>query len=198
MSRIGIMGGTFNPPHNGHVHAAQQAAQMLQFDRLLLIPDNVPPHKMLPHGSANSEQRLEMTRRMAAEIPGAEVCDMELKRGGRSYTADTLRMLHKIYPGAEFFLIIGTDMLLTLDQWREPETLCALASFAVVARDADDRNAIAQKAAWLKKTWDARIAIVDCPALPISSTQVRADRALCREMVPPAVYEYITQQGLYF
>ena len=96
MSRIGIMGGTFNPPHNGHVHAAQQAAQMLQFDRLLLIPDNVPPHKMLPHGSANSEQRLEMTRRMAAEIPGAEVCDMELKRGGRSYTADTLRMLHKI------------------------------------------------------------------------------------------------------
>ncbi|MDO5783621.1 MAG: nicotinate-nucleotide adenylyltransferase [Eubacteriales bacterium] len=198
MSRIGIMGGTFNPPHNGHVHAAQQAVKALRFDRLLLIPDNVPPHKVLPHGSADSEQRLEMTRRMAAEIPGAEACDIELKRGGRSYTADTLRALHKTYPGADFFLIIGTDMLLTLDQWREPETLCTLAAFAVVARDEDDRRAIADKAAWLEKTWQARITVVDCPALPVSSTQVRADRALCREMVPPAVYAYIEQQGLYF
>lgn len=198
MSRIGIMGGTFNPPHNGHVHAAQEAGKALRFDRLLLIPDNVPPHKTLPHGAANSEQRLEMTRRMAADIPGAEACDIELKRGGRSYTVDTLRALHKKYPGADFFLIIGTDMLLTLDQWREPEALCELASFAVVARDADDRSAIAEKAAWLEQTWRARITVVDCPALPVSSTQVRADRALCREMVPPAVYAYIVQQGLYF
>lgn len=198
MSRIGIMGGTFNPPHNGHVHAARQAVQALQFDRLLLIPDNVPPHKVLPHGAANSEQRLEMTRRMAADIPGAEACDIELKRGGRSYTVDTLRTLHRQYPGADFFLIIGTDMLLTLDQWREPEALCELASFAVVARDADDRSAIAEKAAWLEQTWRARITVVDCAALPVSSTQVRADRALCREMVPPAVYAYIVQQGLYF
>lgn len=198
MSRIGIMGGTFNPPHNGHVHAARQAVQALQFDRLLLIPDNVPPDKVLPHGAANSEQRLEMTRRMAADIPGAEACDIELKRGGRSYTVDTLRTLHRQYPGADFFLIIGTDMLLTLDQWREPEALCELASFAVVARDADDRSAIAEKAAWLEQTWHARITVVDCPALPVSSTQVRADRALCREMVPPAVYAYIVQQGLYF
>lgn len=198
MSRIGIMGGTFNPPHNGHVYAARQAVRALRFDRLLLIPDNVPPHKALPHGSADSEQRLEMTRRMAAEIPGAEACDIELRRGGRSYTADTLRTLHGQFPAAELFLIIGTDMLLTLDQWREPETLCALASFAVVARGEGDRRAIAEKAAWLEEKWQARITIVDCPALPVSSTQVRADRALCRRMVPPAVYAYIEQQGLYF
>ena len=197
MSRIGIMGGTFNPPHNGHVHAAQQAQQALGFDRLLLIPDNMPPHKRLPHGSADSAQRLEMTRRMALELPGAEACDIELKRGGRSYTADTLRALHRQYPDDELFLIIGTDMLLTLDQWREPETLCALASFAVVARDEADRRAIARKAVQLEQLWHARIHVVDCPALPVSSTQVRADRALCREMVPSAVYAYIEQQGLY-
>ena len=80
MSRVGIMGGTFNPPHNGHVHAARQAMAAMQFDRLLLIPDNVPPHKTMPHGSADGEQRLEMTRLMAREIPGAEACDMELRR----------------------------------------------------------------------------------------------------------------------
>ena len=74
------MGGTFNPPHNGHVHAARQAAQALEFDRLLLIPDNLPPHKTLPKGSATGEQRLEMTRRMAKLIPGAEASDMELQR----------------------------------------------------------------------------------------------------------------------
>ena len=198
MSRVGIMGGTFNPPHNGHVHAARQAMAAMQFDRLLLIPDNVPPHKTMPHGSADGEQRLEMTRLMAREIPGAEACDMELRRGGRSYTADTLRALQRALPEAELFLIIGTDMLLTLDKWREPETLCALAGLVTVARDDDDHAALEQKAAWLKEKWNARVWIVDCPALPVSSTDVRADRALCRAMVPPAIYQYIEQQGLYF
>ena len=198
MSRVGIMGGTFNPPHNGHVHAARQAMAAMQFDRLLLIPDNVPPHKTMPHGSADGDQRLEMTRLMAREIPGAEACDMELRRGGRSYTADTLRALQRALPEAELFLIIGTDMLLTLDKWREPETVCALAGLVTVARDDDAHAALERKAAWLKEKWNARVWLVDCPALPVSSTDVRADRALCRAMVPPAIYQYIEQQGLYF
>lgn len=192
------MGGTFNPPHNGHVHAAQQAAQALQFDRLLLIPDNVPPHKILPEGSATAEQRLEMTRRMAALIPGAEACDMELQRGGRSYTAETLRRLTADNPGSTLYFIMGTDMLLVLDKWREPEVICQLAELAVIARDEADRMAIAQKAAWLYEKWQACIHIVDCPALPISSTEVRADRERCREMVPPDIFAYIKQQNLYF
>ncbi|MDD6611424.1 MAG: nicotinate-nucleotide adenylyltransferase [Clostridiales bacterium] len=196
--RIGIMGGTFNPPHNGHVHAARQAAQALQFDRLLLIPDNVPPHKTLPKGSASGEQRLEMTRRMAKLIPGAEASDMELQRGGRSYTAETLRRLTAEHPGSELYFIMGTDMLLTLDQWREPEVICALATLAVIARDEADRTAIARKAVWLKDKWQARVAIVDCPALPVSSTEVRADRQRCREMVPAEIFAYIERQNLYF
>lgn len=192
------MGGTFNPPHNGHVHAARQAAQALQFDRLLLIPDNVPPHKTLPKGSASGEQRLEMTRRMAKLIPGAEASDMELQRGGRSYTAETLRRLTAEHPGSELYFIMGTDMLLTLDQWREPEVICALATLAVIARDEADRTAIARKAVWLKDKWQARVAIVDCPALPVSSTEVRADRQRCREMVPAEIFAYIERQNLYF
>ena len=192
------MGGTFNPPHNGHVHAAQQAAQALRFDRLLLIPDNVPPHKTLPKGSASGEQRLEMTRRMAKLIPGAEASDMELQRGGRSYTAETLRRLTAEHPGSELYFIMGTDMLLTLDQWREPEVICALATLAVIARDEADRTAIARKDVWLKDKWQARVAIVDCPALPVSSTEVRADRQRCREMVPAEIFAYIERQNLYF
>lgn len=198
MSRIGIMGGTFNPPHNGHVHAAREASAVMHFDRLLLMPDNVPPHKAMPSGSADSAQRLEMTRLMAREIPHAEACDLELRRGGRSYTVDTLRALRQELPDAELFLIIGTDMLLTLDQWREPEQLCRLAGLVTVARGEDDRAQLEAKADWLRQTWQARVSIVDCPALPVSSTDIRADRALCRRMVPPAVYDYIEQQGLYF
>lgn len=192
------MGGTFNPPHNGHVHAAQQAAAALHFDRLLLIPDNIPPHKMMPKGSASREQRLEMTRKMARLIPGAEASDLELKRGGRSFTADTLRRLTAENPGSTLYFIMGTDMLLTLDKWREPETICALAVLAVIARDEKDRAAIAQKAVWLHETWQARVEIIDCPALPVSSTQVREDRSVCRNMVPPEIFAYIEQQGLYF
>lgn len=192
------MGGTFNPPHNGHVHAAQQAVEALHFDRLLLIPDNIPPHKVMPKGSASSEQRMEMTRRMAKLIPGAEASDLELKRGGRSFTADTLRRLTVENPGSKLYFIMGTDMLLTLDKWREPETICALAALAVIARDEKDRAAIAQKAAWLHETWQAQIEMIDCPALPVSSTQVREDRSVCRNMVPPEIFAYIEQQGLYF
>lgn len=192
------MGGTFNPPHNGHVHAARQAAQALEFDCLLLIPDNLPPHKTLPKGSATGEQRLEMTRRMAKLIPGAEASDMELQRGGRSYTAETLRRLTADNPGSTLYFIMGTDMLLSFDRWREPENICRLAHLVVIARDECDRRAIARKASWIKQTWQAQVEIVDCPALPVSSTEIRADRARCREMVPEKVFAYITAHQLYF
>ena len=123
---------------------------------------------------------------------------MELRRGGRSYTAETLRCLTADHPGSTLYFIMGTDMLLTLDKWREPEVICRLATLAVIARDEADRNAIAHKAAWLKDTWQARVEIVDCPALTISSTEVRADRQRCRDMVPAEIFAYIEQQKLYF
>ncbi len=192
------MGGTFNPPHNGHIHAARQAVAALRLERLLLIPDNIPPHKTMPRGSADSAQRLEMTRLMARGIPGAEVSDIELTRGGRSYTVDTVSELRTRIPDGEFYLIIGTDMLVTLHEWRRTADLCRMVTFAVVARGEDDRAAIREAAARLRAAYGARIEIVDCPALPVSSTDVRASRALCRRMVPPEIYHYIEQQGLYF
>ena len=123
---------------------------------------------------------------------------MELRRGGRSYSAETLRCLTADNPGSTLYFIMGTDMLLSFDRWREPENICRLAHLVVIARDECDRRAIARKASWLKQTWQAQVEIVDCPALPVSSTEIRADRARCREMVPEKVFAYITAHQLYF
>ena len=115
--KIGIYGGTFNPPHLGHMEAARTAIQVLGLDKLLLIPAGVPPHKAMPEGSPDQDQRLEMTR-LAAEQTGldnkVEVLDIELRREGRSYTAETLAQLKEQYPEDELWLLMGTDMFLTL------------------------------------------------------------------------------------
>ena len=197
MKKVGILGGTFNPPHNGHLHAAWQAQRALGLDHILLMPDNIPPHKVMPEGSANTQQRLEMVRLAARELPGAEVSELELERGGRSYTVDTLTELTGRNPDISYYFIMGTDMLLSLDKWYHPEILCRLCTLAVVARNDEDREAIAQAAQRYRRLWDARIAIVDCPALPMSSTQLRTSHGACREMMPDSVWRYIQQQHLY-
>lgn len=197
MKKVGILGGTFNPPHNGHLHAARQAQRALGLDHIVLMPDNIPPHKVMPEGSANTQQRLEMVRLAARELPGAEVSELELERGGRSYTVDTLTELTGRNPDISYYFIMGTDMLLSLEKWYHPEILCRLCTLAVVARNDADREAIAQAAARYRTLWDARIAIVDCPALPMSSTQLRTEHGACRAMVPEAVWRYIQQQHLY-
>ncbi len=123
MIRLGLMGGTFNPPHNGHLHAAACAREDLRLDKVLFIPTNLPPHKQLPEGSATTAQRCEMVRLLTENLPWAELSAIEIERGGASYTVDTLRQLAA--PDRQLFLIIGTDMLLSFDKvWREPESIC--------------------------------------------------------------------------
>ena len=111
--RIGVYGGTFNPIHRGHLTAARAAADALGLEKVLLIPDNLPPHKALPAGSATGEDRLEMCRLTAGEVPGMEVLDLELRRSGPSYTSDTLAELHAQYPDDELWLLVGSDMCLS-------------------------------------------------------------------------------------
>lgn len=133
--RIGIYGGTFNPPHIGHVHAAEEAGRVLGLDKLLIVPDNVPPHKTLPEGSPDNAQRLEMARLAFGAVPCAEVSDLELRREGKSYSVDTVRAVHAQYPDAELWLLMGSDMLNILHLWHEPETLMRLANIGTFARD---------------------------------------------------------------
>lgn len=198
MTRIGIMGGTYNPPHKGHLHAAQCAWEALCLDRLFLIPAGIPPHKTLPQGSATTQQRIEMTRLAARDLPDAEVLTLEAEREGASYTVDTLRELTRQQPDACFFLIMGTDMLLTFDQWRQPEHIVKMCTLAVVARSEADRAAIAEKARQLQSSMGARIERISCEAMPMSSTEIRASEENCRQMTAPQVFSYIKEKKLYF
>ena len=134
--RIAVFGGSFNPPHIGHVRAAVAARQALGADRLIVIPTGISPHKPQPEGSPSARARLEMTRLAFEGYDGVEVSDMELCREGKSYTVDTLEELSRTFEGAELFLLMGTDMLLGFDRiWWGYERILDLSSLENTPRD---------------------------------------------------------------
>ncbi len=195
--RLAMFGGTFNPPHIGHVHAACAASRALDLE-VIFIPDNIPPHKELPRGSASAGDRLAMTQLAARSVPGASVSDMELRRGERSYTADTLEELHARYPDAALWLIVGTDMLCTLEHWYRPERILALCRVAALARNEGDHVLIHSHAAQLTARFGAGIDIVDTEPIPVSSSQIRKGLYHGTEKwLPEGVFTYIKEKGLY-
>ena len=197
MARIGIYGGAFNPPHTGHIRAAEYAVQALNLDKLLLIPSCTSPHKPLPGGSAEPAQRLAMAKLWAGEK--MEVCDLELSRGGTSYTYETVEQLKLRYPDDELILFMGTDMFLSFHTWKEPERILACVSLAVFYRgDKNEKNMIAAKQQeYLDK--GHRVYLVENPVTEISSTQLR--RMLVFRCAAPfldeKVLRYIEENGLY-
>lgn len=203
--KIGVYGGTFNPPHLGHVTAARAVFELLKLDLLLLVPDGQPPHKMLPPGSPSPEQRLEMTRLAGEQLGLGErvrTLDLELKREGRSYTAETLRQLHQQYPEDELWLLMGTDMFLTLQAWREPGEILSLAGIAAFGRTEEDTEELfSVQRDYLYRTYpQARIFTLTIPGVvDVSSTELRTMLAQGEggNLLPPAVYGYILREGLY-
>lgn len=194
--RIGILGGTFNPPHLGHLHAATRAKETLELDKVLFIPTNIPPHKVLPVQTAATADRCEMVRRLTAALPWAVLDTLEIDRGGTSYTVDTLRALHERGEN-ELYLIIGTDMLLSFDHiWREPEEIVRLATLAVCARQDEDWTALREKAAQLRRSMNAKISLIEGESLTISSTELRTGGEL-RRYTPTVVADYIERNHLY-
>ena len=199
--RIGIFGGTFNPPHNGHVTLARAAAEQLALDRLLIMPACVPPHKPLPD-RVTPQQRYAMAALMAAPVGRCvQASDIELHRTGKSYTSDTLQTLHEQYPDAELWLLMGSDMFLSLHTWHEPEVICALAHIAAFSRVEEDiRAAMERQKQTLEQQYRAEVALLNNPQLiELSSTDVRAALAAGRgsELVPEAVWGYIRREHLY-
>ena len=203
--KIGVYGGTFNPPHLGHVTAARAVFELLKLDLLLLVPDGQPPHKMLPPGSPSPEQRLEMTRLAGEQLGLGErvrTLDLELKREGRSYTAETLRQLHQQYPEDELWLLMGTDMFLTLQAWREPGEILSLAGIAAFGRTEEDTEELfSVQRDYLYRTYpQARIFTLTIPGVvDVSSTELRTmlARGEGGNLLPQAVYGYILREGLY-
>ena len=190
--KIGIYGGTFNPIHKGHVHFAKEALRVLELDKVIIIPDNVPPHKE-NKGIAPSEMRLYMCRLALEGEENIEVSDMEIKRNGVSYTVDTLRELKSIYPDDELFLLTGTDMFLTIDKWRSCDEIMRLATVVGAPRLKEDLDKVFAKEKELKeKGLNCRV----IPLIPVetSSTDIRNGE---EEGLDKKVLSYIEQNGLY-
>jgi nicotinate-nucleotide adenylyltransferase len=198
VARVGILGGTFNPPHVAHLVCASEAASQLRLDRVLLTPVAVPPHKR-PRNDPGASERLELCRLAAAGDERLEVCDLEVARGGPSYTVQTLRELRARTPGDELTFILGADVALGLPSWREPEVVIELATLAVAERAGAAR---AEIEACLEQAFGGRAAyeLFDMPRIDVSSSEIRrrvAEGRPIRYLVPDAVLARIERNGLY-
>ena len=197
--KTGIYGGTFNPIHKGHLHIVEAFRKGLGLDRVLLIPTRVPPHKAAPD-LASPQDRFAMCQLAIHGQPWLELSDMEMRREGKSYTAETLEELSALYPQDQFYLLMGEDMFLTLGRWYRPETIFSLASVCTAPSSVHGMDALREKALEYTGTFHARCFLDHIPYLPISSTQVR--QAVARgedvaSLVPEAVARYIRERGLY-
>ena len=199
MIRIGIYGGTFSPPHNGHIAAARAFMEQMWLDFLYVIPAGVPPHKEM-EVAVSAAHRLEMCRLAFSDIEGVYVSDIEMRREGRSYTVDTLRSLSG--EDRRLFLLLGTDMMLTLDQWREPEEIFKLSYPVYVRREKDailDKK-IVQKIADYNEKYGKVVRRIVTEPIELSSNLVRARLAngeSVSHLIPESVEKYIRDNHLY-
>ena len=197
MEKIGIFGGSFDPPHIGHIQSAQQAAKALDLDRLLMIPAAAPPHKS--GCFVSGEHRLAMLRIACGDDPILQPSDMELRRSGPSYTYETVEAVRDAYPDAEVFLLMGSDMFLSFLNWKHPERILAQAKLAVFCRgDKDEKEKIAQQKALLEQQGHT-VFCVENHVVQISSTQMRRLLAFhcAEEFLPAGVGDYIREHDLY-
>ena len=194
MRKTAVFGGTFNPIHNGHLVLGKALAERLGLDRVLLIPTASPPHKQAPHLIA-AQHRLAMCQ---LAVEGKElftVSDLEIRRGGKSYTVDTLRALHSKFPDDRFFLLTGADMFLTLQSWREFPEIARLAVLCGVPRNQADIVRLNEHAEVLARQ-GARCVTVNVKPPDVSSTQIRErirTQKSIKGLVPDAVLEYIKE-----
>ena len=197
--RIVFYGGSFNPPHCGHIEAAMTISEYLKPDKLLIVPSNIPPHKELAEGSPDAQERLLLTKLAFADVPQAEVTDLELHREGKSYTATTVEQLLAQYPEAEMYLAMGTDMLLSFEEWYRFRFLLETLTLAVFVRSEGEEAEMLRHAEYLKQQYGARIILLRHEPKAMSSSDIRD--MLCRRMgasfLPEAVYARIIANGDY-
>lgn len=189
MTRIGVFGGTFDPPHNGHLIVAVEAREVLNLDQLLLVPTGSPAHRSHRPG-ASAEQRLQMVKAATEGDPRFQVDDLEVRREGPTYTIDTLQELRRREPDAELVLLLGIDQFRKFDTWRDPDLIAGMATLAVLSRDGETPAP------------DGAYGAVSVPVsrIDISSTLVRrrvAEGKSIRYYVPERVGEIIESEKLY-
>ena len=189
--RIGVLGGTFDPPHIGHLIAAVDAYESPKLDRLIFIQTASQPHKTATPAIASAKDRLEMLRLAVGTDPRFEVSDTEVERGGLSYTVDTLETLKAEHPDSELVLIVGRDALAAFDRWKNPDRIRELATLAVVARNGDPTTSAPA---------DRFVTVVNSRQVDVSSTEIRkrlSEGKSVRGFVAESVEAYIAAQNLY-
>lgn len=195
--RVGILGGTFNPPHIAHLVCAQEAHRELALDRVLFIPARIPPHKPVEH-EPGAEHRLELCRLAVGDDRRFAVSDLELRRAGPSYTVDTLQELSSHESQPELFLILGGDIAVGLPGWREPERVLELATLAIAKRQGTARASVTDSLGTLSGGDRARFFAM--PRMGVSSTMIRRrvrGGQPIRYLVPDPVAGYIEHHDLY-
>ncbi len=170
MARIGLFGGSFNPIHNGHINLAETVKRKAKLDKIILIPSGTAPHKSSLEYAA-AEDRLEMCRLAVEDIPEIEVSDFEIKRTGKSYSIFTVEHFKKLYPDDELFLLLGSDMLLSFEEWFEFKKILKNVTLIVASRTGSDYDVLEKEAKKLEQY--GKIIVINDIAVPASSTNIR-------------------------
>lgn len=197
MSRVGIFGGSFNPPHIGHLICARSAAEQLGLETVFIVPLNEPSHRTL-EDDPGPQARLELCRLAVAGDDVLQASDLEVARGGVSYTVETIEEMVSGGAAREPVLVLGADAALGLPGWRDPERILELATLAIAPRGGEPVDSVGGQLA--SRFPGARVETFEMPGIGISSSGLRqriADGLTVRDMVPPAVAERIAREGLY-
>ncbi len=204
MKKLLFYGGTFNPPHSGHLHLLRQALRLMHFDKIIIMPTAVPPHKQAAH-YLSDEQRLKATSMLFADIRGAMVSDWEINKGGKSYSIETISYLTAQYPEYEIYFLMGSDMFLSFESWYQFEKLANMCTLIVASRDEEDREKLKPMAQRLEGEYGAKCIMLSGAVYKKSSTEVReggSDDDLSLEIryylygasALDSLFEYLKQQ----
>lgn len=199
MKKTGIMGGTFNPIHIGHLLLAENAYEQLGLEKILFMPSRVPPHK--PMGEVlENQKRIEMVELAIRDIPYFELSLMEMEREGVTYTVDTLSYLSEQQPDTEYYFIAGADSLYQIETWKDPGRILKLCRFSVANRESSLYPDLERQAEKLRRKYNARIELIDIPEVDISShlirERLRTGRSV-RYLVPEPVEQYLREHRAY-
>lgn len=194
--RVGIFGGTFNPPHVGHIEAARAFVKGASLDELIIMPSFIPPHKEYL-STVSCEERLQMCKIAFADVEKATVSNLEISRGGKSYTYLTLQELSS--DEVDLYFLCGTDMILTMGQWKNPDIIFSLANICYIRRECDEETTVLidEKCKEYLRNYNAKIIPIFADVIEISSSDIRDKKSGASSYLSPEVSEYIRKAGLY-
>lgn len=199
MSRVGIMGGTFNPVHLAHLAIAHGAYRQAYLDKVIFMPTGNPPHKS-SEDIISGKHRCEMIKLAIKDIPYFEFSDLEFQREGKIYSAQTLEIFHEKNPEDALFFIMGADSLFSIESWYMPQKVMELAGIICIGRDGVSDEHLEKQADLLRERYNAHVQFVDIPQMDISSSDIRNGIRKSQDMgryLPAEVWEYIKRNGCY-